>query len=192
MALQIKESDQSFSTWVNQPNISPVVRGSLQGVDILFIPEKGYAGREDLLFFPEGTEELVQFIGQHKPSGLSVGVCIEEEDYKELARYADILIIAGAVATSLVAPVLVNLISDYIGRRLGTKKDDAVVKWSLTIEDKRSERFLKCSYDGPAETFKETMSDALEKIQSGDVPMPVEEPKQLGDTAKRLPRRKRK
>lgn len=192
MALRINESDKSFSTWVDQSNISLALRESLKEVDVLFVPEKGYADRENLLFFPEGTEGLVQFIDQHKPSSLSLGICIEEEDYKELARYADVLIIAAAVATSLVAPVLVNLISDYIGRRLGRKKEDAVVRWSLTIDDKSSGRSLKCSYDGPAETFKDTMSEALEKLNSGELPLSIEEPTRLSDTAKRLPRRKKK
>ncbi len=57
------------------------------------IPTEGYAERPDLVYFPHGTGDLFHFLTEKPADNLMVDVCIEEEDYKEVALHADWVII---------------------------------------------------------------------------------------------------
>jgi hypothetical protein len=156
----IEPSKETIRSWATRPYINAELRERLERSNVLVVPEESYAGK-DIVFFPEGTEQLVAFIKGRTPPSLSIEVCIEDSDYKELSRYADLVIIASFVATSLMAPLVVNLVTEYLTRRLGRREKETNVRWSLTVQDEKTGRSIEYKYEGPPGDLRDQMNQAL-------------------------------
>ena len=158
-------SNETISSWAHRSYISEELQAKLENVGALIIPTEGYAGRNDVLHFPEGTEHLVSFLqANNKPEDPKIDICIEDGDYKELAQHADLISIASAIVNKIFAPTLVNLISEYLKRRLGKRTEEAVVKASLTVSDMNSGKSINLTYEGPATTYEKVMLDAVKGV----------------------------
>jgi len=101
----------------------------------------------------------------------TVDIAIEDDDFKELALHFELLSVVGVVTTLVLAPVVVNIISDYINRRLNRDIDEGKVRFQLTVaaKGKGHEQFAQVTYDGPAKEFQASMTAALEQIPRCDV-----------------------
>lgn len=154
-------TSETIEAWSNRSYISKELQKKLARADALIVPNEGYDDDADLRYFPEGTEDLVSFLQRNIKEDQYVDVCIEEGDYKELAQHADLLIIAGAVVTTIFAPLFVNLVTEYIKHRVGKRADDTTVKTSLTISDRRNGKSITLTYDGPASTYEKIMLGAV-------------------------------
>jgi hypothetical protein len=196
----ISESKESFQTWVNRPYIGAALREQIQKANALIIPTEGYADRDDVVFFPVGTEELFRFLRSSKHENLEIDICSEDADYRELARHSELLIIASFLVTAIVAPVVADLIADFIKRRLGSREKESTVKSEIIIQDEQTERSIRISYEGPASDYRETMAKAILNLKStplSPVLPPKEDslqlppPKQPNRTEKRNKKRKK-
>ena len=162
--LRIEETHETFETWTQQPFISENLRSQLSQENVLLVPRRGYFTESDILYFPQGTEELLRFFRESDVKGLSVDICIEDEDFKTLTLHADILTITEVVVTSVLARLVANLISDHIKHRLGKRKDEAIVVSKLTVCDEIAKRSVEFSYKGPAPQYRGVMNNALKEI----------------------------
>lgn len=165
-ALLIEEaSTESFQTWIKRPYLGDSLREQLSKANVLVVPNEGYGERTDLVYFPSGTAELFQFIRESGKENISTEVCIEDKDYKEVALHADLVIIATFVVTSLVAPLAVDLIAEYIKQRLfGKREDETEVRAKLTVYDEKNGRSIDFSYKGPAPGYHEVMTKAISQL----------------------------
>lgn len=163
----VEPSDEDFSKWISRSYIPDSLKGQLARANVLIVPNEGF--REHLEpVFPVGTEELLNFLRDNAGVGIVPDICIADEDYKELALHGALIILGSFIVTSLVAPVIANLISDYIRKRWPAKQEDAEVKVELTVvgKDNRASRLL---YEGPAKDFNKTVRPTLEKLAAKDV-----------------------
>src|SRR6266571_2792917 len=92
-----ESSQESIQTWAERVYIGSKLRRQLTKANALIVPNEGLGDQGDLLYFPEGTEEVLQFLKSSASDGLTVDIAIEEKDYKELSLRADWLMIAGFV-----------------------------------------------------------------------------------------------
>jgi hypothetical protein len=163
--LIIENTDEDFNSWSGRDFLSDQVRKSILNKNVLIVPIEKFRDYSNPLF-PVGTEELFHYLKDNSENKLSVEVCIDDEDYKELALHSDLIIICGFVVTVFVAPILVNLISSYIENRWVKKshKESTKLKVEITVvdNDKGSKKF---KYEGAAKDFKETMNEALKANQ---------------------------
>lgn len=158
----ITDSSENFDTWINRKYISSETRELLKQSDILVVPIEGF--RElDFPVFPVKTEEILSFLKKRIPSENKVDICIEDKDYKELALHSVLVMLGGFVVTSICAPILVNILWQYIEKEILTKKEKRNVRVSLTIvnEDGISKNL---TYEGNAEDFS-TIKDELKKLK---------------------------
>jgi hypothetical protein len=161
----IKEnSDETIVSWSKRHFIGKELQEKLEKADALIIPSEGYHDDGDIRHFPEGTEHLLSFLQRNNRGDANIDICIEDTDYKELAQHADLQIIAAAIANKLGAPVLVNLISEYIKQRRGRRIEDTTVKSSLTISDVNNGRSISLTYEGPASTYETIMTGAVKEV----------------------------
>ena len=65
--------------------------------------------------------DLLDVLRERKADGISVGICIEDEEYQELALRHDWETIATIITTVIILPILPDLIGDYIKNRLGSR-----------------------------------------------------------------------
>lgn len=165
--------DETIESWAKRDYIGKELQEKLVKADVLIIPNEGY-GDDDINYFPEGTEHLVSFLQRNNRGDHYIDICIEDSDYKELAQHSDLLIIAGAIATTVFAPILVNSVSEYIKQRLGKRADDTTLKTSLTITNKSNGESINLTYEGPASTYENIMIGAVKEIIEGQGEIPLE------------------
>lgn len=188
--LVVETSQESIYSWINRPYISDALRAQLSKANVLLVPTEGFCERADLVF-PVGTEELFQFLRESQRENLLVDICIEDKDYKELALHADLLIIASFVVTSIAAPVVADLITEYIKRRLGLHETDSIVRSELTVYDEKTGRSVRLSYEGPASEYHARVVTAIRNLNELPSLPPAKSAKvEKVHTAKRRKRRK--
>ena len=169
--LIVELSQETFQTFINRPYISSELRERLSGANVLLIPNEGYGGKKELVYFPSGTAELFHFLEERKTENLNVDICIEEKDYKEVALHFDWLMLASFVVTSLVAPLIVNLLTEYIKKRQGKREPDTIVKHTLVVCDEKEGRYVCLSYEGPAPKYHDTMLNAISNLNHPTTPL---------------------
>ncbi|HXF90633.1 MAG TPA: hypothetical protein VNJ29_01740, partial [Candidatus Nitrosotenuis sp.] len=163
--LRIESSSESFQTWINRSYVSNALREQISKANFLLVPAEGYAEKTDMVYFPTGTADLFQFIRESDQNGLLPEVCIDDRDYKELARHADVLYIASAIVSLIIAPIAADLIGEYIKRRLFPgREDDTEVNSRLTIYDDKSGRSVDFIYKGPAREYRSTLLEAISQL----------------------------
>lgn len=160
--LIVTESRESLQTWVSRPYVTEKLREQLRRANVLVVPSEGYADREEIVYFPAGTVEVVRFLKESGAENLVVDVCIEDEAYREVAQHADLLTIAGLVVTLFVAPLTVELLAAYIVQRIGQRK--TIVRSVVTVHDELKGRSISFSYEGPAEEYREVMMKAIDSL----------------------------
>ncbi len=164
--IEIKETTRALDYWLSRPYLSSDVRRSLANAKVILVPEEGFRDR-DVRVFPVGTEEFYNQLREKLPGDLPLEIAINEDDYKEVALHSAVLILGGLVVTGVtlvVLPVLVNVVSEYVNRRLYGDKDraEAIVRWELTVVD--GSRAAKISYEGPAIDFQSEMQRAISEL----------------------------
>ncbi len=162
----IEQTDKGFAYWLARPFLTEDTRAKLQKAEAILIPREGFRDQE-IPVFPVRTEEMFQFVRDELAGKLNVDIAIEDSEYKELALHSALLIIGGFVVTALAAPLVVNVVSEYLNRRLfnapGSDPDKTVVRFELTIEDRVGDatRRMQVKYDGPASQFQNTMQSIV-------------------------------
>lgn len=150
--LTIIPTGEGFEFWLTQKYISTELKKTLEKSDILIIPQIGFRESPDPVF-PVKTEELFNFM---KNKSDIIDICIDDEDYKEIALHSDLLIIATFLVSSVVLPVLVNILSDYIKNKLFSDKSDRAIKVSIIVQNKQGTS-KKITYEGKPENFDNTI-----------------------------------
>jgi len=160
--LTVEDTTKDFQYWLNRPYIGAELRKQLAAANFLVVPREGFRERTEPVF-PVGTESLYDFIKNQASDGMKPDICIEDNDYRELALHSTLLIIGGFIVTSLVAPVVVNVISEYIKKKMGPDHADGTVKCDITVVDENGAA-KKITYEGPATTFERTVGAAVKKM----------------------------
>jgi hypothetical protein len=160
--LIIEESTENFSTWINRPYIPYKLKAQLSSANVLIIPREGFRERTEKVF-PVGTEELFHYLKDNVEKGINADLCIAENDYRELILHDALIIVGGFIVTSLVAPIVADLISDYIRKRFGSKEEKTNIKVEMTVVEKdgRASRLL---YEGSAKDFNKTVKPSLKSL----------------------------
>ncbi len=142
------------------------LRTKLSQANLLLIPQKGLLDDPDLIFFPSGTEELLQFLEKYQRDGVVTDICVEEKDYKELTRNADLVFLATTVVSTACISIAADLVVEYLLRKLGSKRSEAMVHWEVIIQHENTDVSTKISYYGPATEVKETILTLANQIDS--------------------------
>jgi hypothetical protein len=167
----ISATAESAQYWAAKPFVTDALRSQVAAADILLVPNEGYQER-DIRFFPSGTTQFFDYLRRSVPPDVVVEACIEDSDYREVARHADELYIAWTVVKLFAAPLFVNLLAEYIKRKFGKKTADVTLKTSIAFHDDTSGKTLRLDYDGPADAFEETALATLRQITDSRQPEP--------------------
>jgi hypothetical protein len=161
--LVMETSQETIQTWANRPYISDALREQLLKANLLLVPREGFRERTDPLF-PQGTEAFLQFLHDSQRENITVDICIEDKDYKELILHDTLFILATFVVTSIAAPVVADLIAEYIKHRLGRKEAETIISSKFIVYDEKTGRSVALSYEGPASKYEPTVTEALQKL----------------------------
>lgn len=157
--LTISESNFSIDELVNELGVSENVAAEVRGSDLVMIPMQGFRERPGPLF-PNMSEEVFAYLNQHKPDSLTIGVCVEDDNYKEVILHSALIRLATFVGSSVVLPILTGLISNYIWSKFD-KSENPQVEFKMELTDEKQ----VIEYRGPAEKFDSVLKEAIKKMK---------------------------
>ena len=144
---------------------SDELRDNLTVANVVLVSTTGH--ETQTAYFPSGTRELFRFIQQAAEPTLRIEANISDDDYRELTLHSEEwrlpLIL---LADPAVSEVVIKLISNYLSQQLRKLLPGRTGKVSSEIViEKKS---IRIQYEGPAETYKEIVLDAVQKLNEPD------------------------
>lgn len=111
--LTIKDTDETFESWVNKDFIPDSLRPDLLRASILLVPTIGFR-EENELTFPVLTEDILNYFKEKLPNDIVAEICIDDAQYLELALHSDYKRIGNFVVKSIAVPIFATILSAYI------------------------------------------------------------------------------
>jgi hypothetical protein len=137
---------------------------SIQQAGIIIVPWERFRGVEAPLF-PVGTSELFHSLIETVPSGVGVELAATDEHYSEVALHADLVVLPTLLVSAVVVPVVVNLISEWLKKRLLERAKEADVKFEMIVEESDG-RTKSLRYEGPVNSFESLVHAQLRQADS--------------------------
>jgi hypothetical protein len=168
--LKVKEVGENFQTVLNQEGLEEGLKNRLLQANTLLLPNHGYQERKDLVYFPSGTSDLLQYLKDNQGQDLSVDICSCDDKYQELSLHADWLILAHIIVKLAVIPLLIDLLANFLSNSLGKRLSITNMKAKLTVVDDKNKKQVELSYNGPAAEFHKIFREAISRDnKEGDV-----------------------
>ena len=161
-SLIIEDTKEDFNYWINRHYIDSSKKKKLVKSNLMIIPREGFAGREDICF-PVGTLELFHFLEKQKNDEFKPEICFGDENYKELALHADLILIGSFIVTNLILPLFVNYLYDYFKNKYGKSLNKRNVKLEITYDE--GDTHKKLTYEGPGKDFNKQIVEGLKKLK---------------------------
>lgn len=120
----ITDTEEDFDFWINQPFVPIEIRKELYGAQILVVPDIDFREKSGPSF-PIGTEEVLGFFKKNIPEGATVDICVGDQQYQELALYANTKNLGHFIIVAIVVPLFVNLLTEYIKENI-VKHENAI------------------------------------------------------------------
>lgn len=142
--------------------------------DLILIVPSDLSGRYEGIAFPGGTREIFRYLRECAGDQATVEAAVRDEDYREFEFLSvDIILPVLFVANSILLPIAVNVLSDWISRRLRTsdkQNNDKTVKSEIHFQEHG--KLKRIIYEGPASTFETVI---LESLRAQEAPSPSDE-----------------
>lgn len=159
-SLTIDDTDESFEAWADRDYISDDLSNRLKSADVLIVPREGFRDVGGPVF-PVKTAELFSHLDQNLPDDIEVEICIEDEDYREVALHHELVEIGTIFLTDVSLPIVINLLSDYIKMKWGSLFEDRGVRVILEVEDDSKSKSF--TYEGKPEHFSDISEQVMEE-----------------------------
>ena len=146
----VEDSDISLASLIGKkPELE------LRDVEILILPSS-----EEKNAFYSGTLEILDYLHENSDS-TKVEIFSTDDEYRELGLHSADFWIGTFWVSSVVVPLLVNLISNYIYDKLKAKDDDHV-SLKVIVEGKKG-KSKAISFDGNVENLNKAL-DAVSEL----------------------------
>lgn len=119
--------------------------------------------------FPIGTPEVFRFLTENLGDQVTVDAAILDKDYIEYEYRSEVLILPVIfVASTVLLPLVVNLLGSFIYDRLNNRRVDksgATVKSQIHYEGVNGGKFF-LEYEGPADTYERVVLQKIDDLES--------------------------
>ena len=176
--VSLADTSQSAATWAQREFLTDEWRDAIRRADILLVPTEGILDQPDLRFFPSATSELFDFFREHAPADAAVEICTTDEDFKEVTRQADLLYIADFIIKSIAIPIFVNLVAEYVKKRMEKRAPTTTIITNITVHETKTDHSVQVHYEGLAADLNEALLDAARRAQ---LPAPSTDASKLND-----------
>lgn len=194
-SLTEEQTNEGFEFWKNREFLSEEKKKELDEVSILILPLVDF--RENIsLTFPLATEHLFKFFLEKLPEGLSIDVCINDDEYSEIALHSNLKNIGKFIVKKVALPIFLIILTAYIESMFKDKEDNGPdiiiinqvnepqskpvpkprnpkkyqqnpnVKVEFTVVDSSGES-IDYKYEGPAKDFQ-MITKELKSLMSND------------------------
>ena len=146
----ISETEVDYSDYFERKNLTQETREKFSSVDFLVLPIK-YGKNE--YYFAQETVDFIKFC-RTSSKDYSFDVLADENIEVRSLHSFDIWMPVIWVASSVLLPFAINMVSSYIYDKMkGREKDDANVDVTFLVKKGDEEKYIH--YSGDAKLFKE-------------------------------------
>lgn len=136
--LTVTETTESRQFWLEQ-NFVKDLEQKLVAADVLIVPLHEFRPNVKYIFHQD-TPALYEYLRSKLAAQMVVEICVNDEEYLEIALHSNFLRLSQIVVSYAVAPVVFGLLTNYIYDELKAKPMDTV-ELSLTVEDEQCKAF---------------------------------------------------
>lgn len=115
--IDVIDTELSFESVYKKEYMPKEYEDEIKSANVLLIPNENFRGKQGL-FFPECTDELLDFMKEQENENVIVDICISDEDFKKLELHADIVYIATMIVQWAVLPITTSMIAAYLYDKL--------------------------------------------------------------------------
>lgn len=149
--ITIRNTNIDFSDYYTSKGISGDVQSKLGSVDILAVPT-AYQNHE--FYFAQETIDFLKYC-RRTSSEHTFDILAEDDIQIRSLHSFDIWMPVIWVASSVLLPFAINMVSNYIGEKLkGRENEPAQVNVTFLTKQGDEEKYIH--YSGDAKTFKES------------------------------------
>ena len=147
---EIRDVAIKYDDYFSAENISQTTRDKLQTTDIVAAPTRF---QDNKYYFAQETIDFLKYCRQND-STHSYDILADGDIKIRSLHSFDIWMPVIWVATSVLLPVAINLVSNYIWeKRKGREKEETQIDVTFIVRSKGKEKSIH--YKGDADTFKE-------------------------------------
>lgn len=161
--IEVRESNVTFET-VYKSDYAPKDEKFRQA-NCLILPYENFRSGVDYCF-SEYAQEVLEYSRDN--SDLNMDIAATDDNYKVIELHSLLLQVGIFVASSIVLPVVVNVVSSFVYdkiKKLHEKKEDVEVRVTF-ISVNADGTSKQISYDGPADKL-ETAISAIKELPKG-------------------------
>lgn len=168
--LIVKDCSETFETIYEKEYFPKELTEEIKQANVLLIPD--HIKREDKegYVFPECTQEFLEYVKDNGSDNLIPDIAINDGDFKKLELHSASITIATFVVTSIVLPIMINLVSNYLydqAKKMHRDKKDVSARVNIiTTEDGKKSKMI--SYEGPVNGIEEALKSAAKDIFKDD------------------------
>ncbi|KAB2400100.1 MULTISPECIES: hypothetical protein [Bacillus cereus group] len=153
--LKITESCVTFENVYSKDYFPKKLEGDIKKANMLILPYERFRDFDNPVF-PEETLKFFHFLREKGDPSLITDICISDEEYIELELHADLIVIPMMILSSVVLPVAINVVSDYISSKIESRNRNAELKIKATLTVVHGDSSKIFEYEGDADKFEET------------------------------------
>ena len=167
----IKEDvTQGLQYWKKSEELSNEVRQELTDANVLFVPLKGERDGEDSIdsgkVFAPDAEQFFKYLLDSDKKDIKADMCVNDGEYRKLSLYAEpitLTVIGTIVISSIIAPVIKDLILDYIRKNRSESSKNSEFRITLIIDNEDGFiREIQCS--GSTVEVEKTLPRMIDQV----------------------------
>lgn len=162
--IDVVDTELSFATIYNKDYMPKEYEEEIKAANILLIPRENFRDKQGL-FFPECTDEFMEYMKERENANVKVDICISDEDFIKLELHADIIYIATMIVQWAVWPITTSIIAAYLYDKLKkTNKSPKETNTDVNVIVEKNGKSKMVHYQGSVENFEKAMKAIDETI----------------------------
>jgi hypothetical protein len=155
--LTVEELNFDLNSYISEFIKDKGLETNVREADVLLLPYSGFKEVKGPVF-PEAYSQFYDYLLENLKDN-NVELCVEEDDYKEVALHDETVNLGLILLTGIVLPVISNLISEYIK----SLRDNKKVNVKVSFIEKEGDKYRKFDYEGDSRYLTDTIETYLKK-----------------------------
>ncbi|MBW4545008.1 MAG: hypothetical protein KME25_11260 [Symplocastrum torsivum CPER-KK1] len=169
--IEVKEDvTQGLEYWRHNEELSSQVKKEIVDANVLFVPLEGDLYRGDSSssgkVFASGAESFFKYLLDSSKKEIKADICVNDGEYRKSALYSEpitLTVIGTIVISAIIAPVIKDLILDYIRANRARAGKDSEFRITLVIDNENGFiREIQCS--GSSTEIEKFLPKVMDKV----------------------------
>lgn len=155
--LTVDEVNFNLENYISDFIKDKELENSVREANVLLLPYQRFKEVQGPLF-PEAYSQFYDYLLENLKDS-KVELCVEEDDYTEIALHDETINLGLILVTGIILPVISNLISAYIV----SLRDNKKVNVKVSLIEKEGDKYRQFDYEGDSKYLTDTIETYLKK-----------------------------